>query len=348
MKSFQIEDYCRPLIERDNPTPKPKCNEVLIAVGSCGVCHSDIHIWEGFFDLGDGKKTDLTRAHRLPLTLGHEIAGTIAAVGENANGRVGDRVVVYPWIGCGACAVCKLGEDNLCPKPRNLGVHLNGGYSTHVLVPDGKYLFPIGDLPMNLAATYACSGITAFGALKKIQSRAEGRNLLIIGAGGVGLAALNIAQVMMDTVIIVADTDPVKRQAARSAGAAHALDPNEKNAQNKLYKLSNGGIHAAIDFVGSSNSTAFGFDVLAAQGHMAIVGLFGGAAKLSVPLFPLKSLSVMGSYVGTLGQFEELMELASDGKFSLLPIEERPLCRAQSALEDLAKGKIVGRVVLSP
>ena len=74
MKSFQIEDYGQPLIEKDNPTPKPKCNEVLIAVGCCGVCHSDIHIWERFFDLGGGEKTDLSRAHRSPLTLGHEIA----------------------------------------------------------------------------------------------------------------------------------------------------------------------------------------------------------------------------------------------------------------------------------
>ena len=135
MKSFQIEDYGQPLTERDYPTPKPKCKEVLIAVGCCGVCHSDVHILEGFFDLGGGEKADLSRVHRLPLTLGHEIAGTIAAVGANSKARVGDKVVVYPWIGCGDCHLCKLEEDNLCPKPRNVGVHLDGGYSTHVLAP---------------------------------------------------------------------------------------------------------------------------------------------------------------------------------------------------------------------
>lgn len=348
MKSFKIGNYGEPLIERDNLTPVPNDKEVLIEVGACGVCHSDVHIWEGYFDLGRGRKADLSRAHQLPFTLGHEIAGTIAAIGPHANAVVGERVVVYPWIGCGDCENCKADEENLCSKPHNLGIHLDGGYASHVIVPEAKYLFPIGDLPINLAATYACSGITAFGALKKVQAKAEGRNLLIIGAGGVGLAGVVLAKAMMETTIIVADIDSLKREAALVAGASHVVDPTDEKTRKFVYNLTGGGIHAVVDFVGSDKTVEFGFGILGTGGHMAIAGLFGGAAELSIPMFPLKSLCVMGSYVGTRAQFAELMELVTSGKVASLPVASRPLSEAQSALDDLAAGRIVGRVVLSP
>ncbi len=348
MKSYQIRNYGEPLIEKNFPTPVPDGKEVLVKVGGCGVCHSDVHILKGYFDLGGGRKADLSRSHKLPITLGHEIAGTVAAVGPYANIPVEEKVVVYPWIGCGGCDICKSGEENLCSQPQNLGIHRNGGYATHVIVPDARYLFPIGDLSMNIAATYACSGITAFGALKKVQAKAEGRNLLIIGAGGVGLAALMIAQAIMDTTIIVADIDPLKRKASLAAGADHAVDPTDEQARKLVYKLSGGGIQAAVDFVGSNKTVKFGFGALGTAGHLAIVGLFGGAAQLSIPMFPLKSLNVMGSYVGTPSQFAELMELVSTGKIASLPVASRPLSEAQSALDDLAAGRVLGRVVLNP
>ena len=348
MKSYRIDNYGETLVEQDDPTPEPVGGEVLIAVGGCGVCHSDVHIWEGHFDMGGGKKADLSRTHQLPFTLGHEIAGTVAAAGPDATARIGDEVVVYPWIGCGTCDVCAGGDENLCGQPRNLGVHLNGGYATHVMVPDAKYLFPIGDTPMELAATYACSGITAYGALKKVQAKAEGRHLLIIGAGGVGLAGVMIAKAMMDTEIIVADIDPAKRDAALAAGAHHAIDPVDAETRKALYKLSGGGVVAAVDFVGSDKTVAFGFGALGTGGQLAVVGLFGGAVELSVPMFPLKSISVMGSYVGTPEQFAELMALVGSGKLAPLPVATRPLAEADATLRDLSDGKIVGRVVLTP
>ncbi len=348
MKSYRIGNYAAPLVEQDDPTPEPADGEVLIEVGGCGVCHSDVHIWEGHFDMGGGKKADLSRAHQLPFTLGHEIAGTVAAAGAGAAARLGDQVVVYPWIGCGTCGVCRAGDENLCAAPRNLGVHLNGGYATHVIVPDARYLFPIGALPMELAATYACSGITAFGALKKVRAKAEGKHLLIIGAGGVGLAAVMIAQAMMETEIIVADIDPAKRDAAITAGAAHAIDPADKETRKALYKLTGGGAVAAVDFVGSDKTVAFGFGALATAGQLAVVGLFGGAVELSVPMFPLKSLSIMGSYVGNLADMGELMDLVGSGRVAPLPVATRPLGEAAATLADLAAGKIVGRVVLTP
>lgn len=350
MKSYRIGAYGEPLVEQDDPTPEPGPGEVLVEVGGCGVCHSDVHIWEGYFDMGGGKKADLSGAHQLPFTLGHEIAGTVAAVGPGAaaTATVGERVVVYPWIGCGECDACRAGTENLCGRARNLGVHVPGGYATHVIVPDAKYLFPIGDLPMDLAATYACSGITAYGAVTKVREKADGGQLLIIGAGGVGLAGVMIAQAMMNTEIIVADIDPAKREAALAAGAAHAVDPADKATRKALYKLTGGGAMAAVDFVGSAASVGFGFAALGTTGQLVVVGLFGGAAELSVPLFPLKSLTVMGSYVGTLEEFADLMALAAAGRIKPLPVATRPLAEAGRTLADLAAGRIVGRVVLTP
>jgi len=348
MKSYRIVEYGAPLVEQDEAALEPQAGEVLIEVAGCGVCHSDVHIWEGYFDMGGGRKADMSRAHQLPFTLGHEIAGTVSAVGDGAAARIGDKVVVYPWIGCGECEVCRAGDENLCLAPRNLGVHLHGGYATHVIVPDAKYLFPVGDVPLDLAATYACSGITAFGALKKVRDKAEGKHLLIIGAGGVGLAGLLIAQAMMETEIIVADIDPAKREAALEAGAAHAIDPTDKETRKQLFKLTGGGAVAAVDFVGSDKTVAFGFGALATAGQLVVVGLFGGAVELSVPLFPLKSLTIMGSYVGTPAEMGELMELVAGGRIKPLPISTRPLAAAADTLADLAAGKIVGRVVLTP
>ncbi|MDP6346704.1 MAG: alcohol dehydrogenase catalytic domain-containing protein, partial [Alphaproteobacteria bacterium] len=232
MKSFKIADYGQPLEEIDDGTPAPEGEEVLVRITGCGVCHSDVHIWDGYFDLGGGNKADVSRGHSLPFTLGHEIVGVVEAMGDGASGcQVGDAAVIYPWIGCGECAACQSGEENFCPKPRNLGVHKDGGYASHVVVPHGRYLYPYGDVPLELAATYACSGITAYGALKKVREQAEGRHLLIIGAGGVGLAGLMIAQAMLRTEIIVADIDPAKLAAAKDAGADHVIDPSDKAAR---------------------------------------------------------------------------------------------------------------------
>ncbi len=348
MKSYCITEYGGPLQLIEGETPRPEGDEVLVEIAGCGVCHSDVHIRDGYFDLGGGNKADLSWVHQLPFTLGHEIAGRVAALGSSASGStVGETVVVYPWIGCGECGHCQSGEEQLCGKPRNLGINLAGGYASHVIVPHGRYLFSAGDTPVELAATYACSGLTAFGALKKLRPKAEGKSLVIIGAGGVGLAGVMIAQAMMDTEIIVVDIDAAKRDAAMAAGAAHAIDPAEKDARKQLYKLT-GGAAAVADFVGSDKTVKFGFGALATGGELVVVGLFGGAVDLSVPMFPLKSLTVMGSYVGSPDDFGELMALVAAGKVKPLPVATRPLSEAEATLSDLAEGNIVGRVVLTP
>ena len=167
---------------------------------NCGVCHSDVHLQDGYFNLGDEKQLDASRGQSLPFTLGHEVEGEVVSMGPDASGAaIGDRVLVYPWIGCDECPICARGDGHVCNRPRAIGVNLDGGYADHCLVPDGKYLFPYDDLNPSLAATYACSGITAYGALCEAGEIRADEHVLIIGLGGVGMMGLAFAKEIVFT-----------------------------------------------------------------------------------------------------------------------------------------------------
>jgi propanol-preferring alcohol dehydrogenase len=221
MKSYDVAEFGSPLQLFERPTPKPAGTEVLLRVRAAGVCHTDLHIWDGHYDLGGGKRLNLTdRGVRLPLTLGHETVGEVLELGPEAHGvNPNDRVLVFPWIGCGNCAVCKRGEEQLCLAPRCLGIYRAGGYGDHILVPHPRYLLDIGDLSPVQAAPYACSGLTAYGALKKIGALLAEMPILIIGAGGLGLMCLTLLGAMGAKGALVADIDANKRDAALAAGA---------------------------------------------------------------------------------------------------------------------------------
>ena len=183
--------------------------EVLVRIERCGLCHSDLHIQDGYADLGGGKRLDTTRGMNLPFTLGHEIAGVVDELGPDAAKElIGKKKAVFPWIGCGQCRDCLNGDENLCIKQRFLGVSIDGGFATHVLVPDARYLLDYDPLPVNQAATLMCSGVTAYGALKRLVDRPRQRNLLLIGLGGVGMMGLSFAQAMFKQKISVADLNP--------------------------------------------------------------------------------------------------------------------------------------------
>jgi D-arabinose 1-dehydrogenase-like Zn-dependent alcohol dehydrogenase len=349
MRSQQIVEYGKPLEAREKPEPRPQGAEVLLRIAASGVCHSDLHIWDGFFELGGARKADITRGRSLPFTMGHEIVGEVAALGPEARGvKLGDRRIAYPWIGCGQCPICARGDDHLCAKPRQLGVQLDGGYASHVLVPDARYLYDYGAVPSELACTYACSGITAYGALKKVRDVVRGQQLLIVGAGGVGFAGLMLAQAMLEARIVVADIDEAKLEAAKAAGADHVVNAASDGARREVMGLTGGGAAAVVDFVGSAKSAAFGFSCLAANASMVVVGLFGGAFELSTALLPLKNLTLRGSITGSPAEMAELMALVKAGKVKPLPVATRPLDQAQRTLDDLRAGRILGRIVLVP
>jgi len=350
MKSYAVCQCGAPLEMREQSTPEPSGSEVLLRVLAAGVCHSDLHFWEGVYDLGGGKQLKLSdRGMTLPLTMGHETVGEVVAIGPDARGvKVGDRRLAYPWVGCGACKVCQRGDEQLCLKPQFLGVFRPGGYSDHLLVPHPRYLFDFGDIQPEQAAPLACSGVTAYGALRKLGGLLQTEPIVLIGAGGLGLMALAILKTLGGHGAIVLDLDAAKREAAKEAGALTAIDPSAADAVQQVTAAANGGVWGIIDFVGSSSTVRLGIDCLTKGGKLIVVGLFGGEITLSTPYIPIKAMTLQGSYTGSLSELRELMDLVRYAPLPLIPVRRRPLHEANAALTDLKDGKVIGRVVLAP
>ena len=341
-------DYGAALEASEVATPEPNGHEVVIEISHCGVCHSDLHMLDGYFDLGNDKKLDVRAGRELPFTLGHEIAGSVVAAGPDAVGiSVGDKYAVYPWIGCGSCARCQSGDEHLCDTTNHLGITVDGGYASHVVVPHPRYLMNIDGIPPELAGSYMCSGLTAYSALKKALPYSGEGPLMILGLGGVGMMGLTLALAIAGVPVIAADLDPAKRQAALDAGAAHVFDPSEADARKTVFKTC-GAATAAIDFVGSDRSLQFAQSIVGKAGAVVVAGLLGGSFTLPVPMFVLRQLAIVGNFVGSLNEAKELLDLVRSGKVAGIPIELRPLDQANSALEDLRAGKVIGRVVLTP
>jgi alcohol dehydrogenase, propanol-preferring len=350
MRMFQVCVCGEPLRLNEQPTPQPAGTEVLLRVLAAGVCHSDLHLADGYFDLGGGKRMSLAdRGMKLPVTLGHENVGEVTAVGPEAKGvKVGARMLAHPWIGCGTCVPCKRGEENLCRTMRSLGVFTNGGYADYLIVPHPRYLFDIGDLPPERAAPLACSGVTTYGALKKVGPTFKTDPTAIIGAGGLGLMCLALHKAMGGHSAIVVDIDSAKRAAAKKAGAVAVVDGNASDAAQQIVDMTNGGAWAVIDLVGSSTSARLGIDSLIKGGKYIIVGLYGGDVTVSLPPLPMRALTIQGSYVGSLPEMAELIELVRRTGMPPVPVATRPLNDVNAVMDQLRAGKVVGRVVLTP
>jgi D-arabinose 1-dehydrogenase-like Zn-dependent alcohol dehydrogenase len=348
MRRQSLVAYGQPLCETVVDSPAPRGNEVLVRIERCGVCHSDLHLQDGYFALGSDKRLDVTAGRTLPFTLGHEIAGVIESVGAGADPEIiGRRVAVYPWIGCGTCAACRAGEENLCSAHRHLGVAADGGYATHVLVPHARYLLDYAPLAAGFAGMLMCSGLTAFSALKRLAGRPERGAVLLVGLGGVGMMGLAIAHTLFRQPPIVADIDAAKRDAALAAGAAQAFDPSDPQARKAIMAATGGGVMSAGDFAGSEKSLQFATGVLARGGKVVVTGLLGGTFAMPVAMFAIKAMTIEGTLTGTLAEARELIELACSGKIAPIATRDRPLEEAQAALDDLRAGRVVGRTVLT-
>ena len=194
-----------------------------------------------------------------------------------------DLEKILAFVKSGECAICKTGEEQLCrTKTSSIGVFRAGGYADHLLVPHPRYLFDIGNIPPEKAAPLACSGITTYGALKKVGAVLQQQPTVIIGAGGLGLMCLSLHNKMGGKGAIVVDIDARKREAAMAAGALATVDGKAPDALEQLQKAAGGPVRAVIDLVGSAQTTQLGFDALGKGGKLIIVGLFGGGPEPSV------------------------------------------------------------------
>jgi alcohol dehydrogenase, propanol-preferring len=230
MKAARIVKVNKSLQVRELQTPTPKGTKVLIKVQSSGVCHSDVHVWEGYYEGIDGQQLKTTeRGVKYPLTPGHEIAGVVDSLGEQVEGfSKNEKVLVYPWIGDEVCPACRIGEENLCDKPRSLGIYTDGGYAQYILVPNYKYLVKIGnEMDTDTSAPLSCAGLTAYGAVKNANLRPDD-NVVIVGTGGLGLMAIQLAKAVTGAKIIAMDLDDKKLEVAKKNGADSTINSKKK------------------------------------------------------------------------------------------------------------------------
>lgn len=348
MRAWAIVENDAPLQYVEMETPEPVGTEVLLEVTHCGVCHSDLHIWEGGYDLGGGERLSLKdRGVKLPLVPGHEIVGRVSKVGPGVEGvALGDLRVVYPWVGCGVCDVCQTEDDNLCLNGRSIGIYQNGGYSSHVLVPHSRYLVDPGTVDSAVAATYSCSGITVLSAIKKVMPLAPDEPVVLVGAGGLGLNAIAILRAMGHRAIVIVDISAAKRAAAMAAGATASVDGADEDVTAKIIEACRHRPWAIIDLVNGTATARFAFAALRKGGTLVQVGLFGGEMRLALPVMATQALTVRGSYVGSVKDLRELMSLAQNSGIAPLPVQDVPLNDANEALAKLKRGDVSGRLVL--
>lgn len=349
MRQYLLTEFGGDLEARDADDPVPVGREVLVRVRRCGVCHSDLHLQGGYFDLGGGERFMMaSRGMELPMALGHEVLGEVISAGPEAGDvELGKTMLVHPWIGCMECDACRDGRENDCTKMSAIGIVRDGGFGTHLIVPGAEFLVDIGDIDPSIAAPLACSGLTVYSALKKVLPVRRKEWLAVIGAGGLGLSAVTIARAMGVENVIAVDIDDDKLAAAQAQGAVATVNSGTQDAAEQLVSAANGELIGVLDTVGMEATTGLAVAALRKTGRLVIVGLHGGEFRMPLPYFPQKALTVRGSYVGSVAELRELVALVQAGKVKPIPVETRPMAMADRTLKDLASGKVVGRVVLS-
>ncbi len=347
MRSYDVIEWGKPLQLRDKPTPRPTGTEVLLRLKYCGVCHSDVHIRDGYFELGGGKRFEMAdRGMRPPITLGHEPFGTVIAAGPDARKvPLGEDRLVCPWIGCGNCERCREGQDNHCMSPRWVGVQRPGGYADHLLIPHPRYLIDASGIDAAWAATLACSGLTTYSAVSALAPIEKDEWVVIIGAGGLGLMAIGMLRALGHERIVAADIDESKFVAAIEEGAAATVKADAEDAPAQLKKIAGGMLFGAIDLVNNTSSATLALSGIRKGGKVVLVGLYGGEIPLSLVSVVQRALTIQGSNVGTVAELQEVVKLARTGKLRRIPIHKRPLSEVSRTLDELKAGKIIGRVV---
>lgn len=348
MEIWGVVENRKPLQRLEVEDPTPQGHEVVVDVTHCGVCHSDLHFWEGEYDMGGGQVMRLIdRGVTLPRAPGHEVVGRVSAIGPDVRGvAVGDRRIVYPWIGCGSCEMCHAGDDNLCSKQSSVGVIRHGGFGARVLIPHERYLVDPGDLDPGVAATYACSGITVLSAIRKLRIRDADQAVLLIGGGGLGQSAIAMLRALGHRKILLADLMQEQRDLALAMGASAVIDPAAGDLVAKAQEIAGGPMLYVMDFVNSAKTARAGLDCLGKGGTLVLVGIAGGELQLSLAGLVFGAKSVMSSQTGALRDLEEVVALARSGRLPPIPTERMAADCANEALDRLGRGQVKGRIIL--
>ncbi|MFI9833621.1 NAD(P)-dependent alcohol dehydrogenase [Streptomyces sp. NPDC051913] len=344
MKALQYRTIGAPPEVVTVPDPEPGPGQVLLKVTAAGVCHSDIAVmsWpaEGF-------------PYDLPLTLGHEGVGTVAALGAGVSGvREGDSVAVYgPW-GCGTCAKCAEGKENYCLRAEELGIRppglgAPGSMAEYLLVDDPRHLVPLDGLDPVAAVPLTDAGLTPYHAIKRsLPKLVPGSTAVVIGAGGLGHVAIQLLRALTPARVIALDVGEDKLRLAREVGAHEAV-LSDAGAADAVRGLTGGlGAEAVFDFVGAEPTVRTAGAVAAVEADVTIVGIGGGTLPVGFGHLPFE-VSVTAPYWGSRGELIEVLGLARAGAVSV-HTETYSLDEAPLAYERLHAGKVNGRAVILP
>ncbi|MFF4810507.1 NAD(P)-dependent alcohol dehydrogenase [Micromonospora chersina] len=333
------------LAQVEVPTPSAGPGEVLLRVGAVGACHSDLHILDapaGLFPV--------------PMTLGHEIAGTVDRLGPGVTGwSTGDRAAVYGIIGCGHCRACLRGAENACRvvPVGGIGLSRDGGLAEHVVVPASRLLH-VGDMDLTQAAPLTDAGLTPYHAVELARDRLRpGTSCVVIGIGGLGHMAVQILVATTAVRIIAVDTSVAALDLASRLGAHDVVQagPDSVDRIRALVGPPPDGADVVLDFVGADPTLTTARQVVATGGQVLLVGLAGGTLPIrpvadEPPTVPLET-AVEVPFWGTRAELQEVIALARSGQLQA-DVQTFPLAEAPEAYEMLRRGEIHGRAVVVP
>lgn len=342
---------------------------VLVKVHIAGVCHSDVHQWRGGFQLSETEDLPFSAPAVVP---GHEVSGTVVALGsalssEKCALEKGDRVAVFPWVGCGECKPCEAEEYTACLGPpeehRVFGINVDGGYAEYVTVIDYRFVAKIpSNVSYEVGATLGCSCLTAYNALKaalptveKAARFAPSVAVGILGTGGLGQWALALARHVFEEHNVTLVAIDVRKEKLdyvlkrKLVDKILLIDPSKEPEETveEAAKLIGGDFHVIMDFVNNPATFGFAQGVLSNGGGLVTVGLFGGTGEVQLPLIPLQRLRITGVQTGSLSDFREVVKFVGQAHpISPPPFTHYKLSEATQALKDVEKGKVAGRGVL--
>ncbi len=345
MRALQLTDWKSAPQLREVPDPEAGPGEVVIRVGGAGACHSDLHVMDEF-EPG-------MMPYALPFTLGHENAGWVHQIGAGVTGvEVGEPVAVYgPW-GCGRCDRCRRGMENYCVRAAEIGaagggLGRDGGMADYMLVPDARFLVPLGDLDPVQAAPLTDAALTPYHAIERSRhALGAGTAAVVIGAGGLGHMAIQILRAITPATIIAVDQQPEALAVAKEVGAHHGV-LSGADAVAQIRELTKGqGAEVVLDFVGKDPTLRLAAACVRTLGHLTIVGLGGGTLPVNFFGVPYEA-SVATTYWGSLPELMDVITLARQGHIRA-HVTEFALSDAVSAYDRLRKGELRGRAVIRP
>lgn len=345
MKALQLTDWKHEPELREVSEPDPGPGQLVIEVGGSGACHSDLHL---LYDFDAG-----LLPYELPFTLGHENAGWVHGLGAGVDGlEVGDAVAVYgPW-GCGRCLRCRQGLENYCMRQAEIGaagggLGRDGGMARYMLIPDPRFVVPIGDLDPVAAAPLTDAALTPYHAIKRsLHLLGAGSTAVVIGAGGLGHMAVQILRALTGTTIVAVDQRPEALAVAAAAGADHTVVSGDSAAEEIRAVTKGVGADVVIDLVGVDATLALAAAVVRPMGDLTIVGIGGGTIPIGFFSIAYEA-SVATTYWGSIPELMEVIDLAQSGQIAA-EITRFGLSDAQSAYQQLHDGALTGRAVIEP